>query len=96
MKKLLILLTTCLPWVAFAQKQVQKQLQNQFIMVKSGDTIYWDRGFFELEGTLWLDDKQDVVIKGKSKDATILSLKIKPRAQKVLKLPTAAISPLKI
>jgi parallel beta-helix repeat protein len=60
---------------AFAQKQVQKQLQNQLIMVKSGDTIHLDKGFFELEGTLWLDDKQDVVIMGKGKDATILSFK---------------------
>ncbi|WP_250630511.1 parallel beta-helix domain-containing protein [Rhodoflexus caldus] len=75
MKKLLILLAVHLPWVAFAQKQVQKQLQNQFIMVKSGDTIHLDKGFFELEGTLWLDDKQDVVIKGKGKDATVLSFK---------------------
>lgn len=77
MKQLLLPLVWALllPIVAHAQKDVQKRLQNQFITVKSGDTVHLEAGIFELESTLWMDDKQDVVIKGKGIHATVLSFK---------------------
>ncbi|WP_448520538.1 parallel beta-helix domain-containing protein [Rhodoflexus sp.] len=76
MKQLLLLLSLgCVQIFAYAQKDLQKRLQNQFIMVKSGDTIHLEKGIFELDGTLWMDDKQNVVIKGKGINETILSFK---------------------
>ncbi|MCS7018671.1 MAG: parallel beta-helix domain-containing protein [Cytophagales bacterium] len=62
-------------WTASAQQDVQKALQNQFITVQPGDTIAITAGIFELEGTLWMDDKQNVVIRGQGKDRTVLSFK---------------------
>ena len=59
----------------FAQADIQKKLQNKFISANSGDTIFIEAGKFTLNSSLWLDAKQDVVIKGAGMDKTILSFK---------------------
>jgi parallel beta-helix repeat protein len=56
----------------FAQ-DVQKQLQTQFIMVEDGETITLKEGMFKLIGTLSMDGKKNVTIKGAGMDKTILS-----------------------
>lgn len=66
-------LALCVQAVAFAQPAVQQQLQKQFITANNGDTIRIAAGTFTLDGTLWLDDKKDIVIQGAGMDKTILS-----------------------
>lgn len=58
-----------------AQPEKQKMLQTQFIMVKNGETIEIAAGTYQLNGSLWLDGKQNVTIKGAGKGKTILSFK---------------------
>jgi len=56
-----------------AQPEMQKKLQNQFISVEDGDTIFIESGKIILNQSLWLDAKKNVVIKGTGMDKTILS-----------------------
>jgi parallel beta-helix repeat protein len=58
-----------------AQLEKQKMLQTQFITVKNGETIDIAAGTYQLKGSLWLDGKQNVTIRGAGKDKTILSFK---------------------
>ena len=58
-----------------AQPEKQKMLQTQFITVKNGETIDIAAGTYQLKGSLWLDGKQNVTIRGAGKDQTILSFK---------------------
>jgi parallel beta-helix repeat protein len=60
---------------AHAQTDIQKKLQNKFISAKNNDTIFIEAGNFLLNGSLWLDAKENVVIKGAGTDKTILSFK---------------------
>lgn len=59
----------------FAQKDVQKKFQTQFIDVTNGGTIELPAGTFQLDASLWLDEKKDVTIKGAGIDKTILNFK---------------------
>jgi parallel beta-helix repeat protein len=59
----------------FAQKDVQKRIQTQFIMAENGSTITLDEGSFTFTGSLSLEGKKNIIIKGKGKDKTILSFK---------------------
>lgn len=60
---------------AFAQKDVQKRIQTQFIMAENGSTIILDEGTFTFIGSLSMEGKKNITIKGKGKDKTILSFK---------------------
>jgi parallel beta-helix repeat protein len=60
---------------AVAQKEFQKKFQNQFIEALDGSTIELPAGTFQLDASLSLDTKRDVVIKGAGEDKTILSFK---------------------
>ncbi len=51
----------------------RKQLQTRMIMAEPGDTIDIPAGTFLVSGSLSLDDKQDIVIRGAGMDKTILS-----------------------
>ena len=57
----------------YAQEDLQKELQTQFIMAKAGDTIHINHEKVNLTKTLWLDDAKDVVIMGNGMEKTILS-----------------------
>jgi len=59
----------------FAQKDIQKKIQTQFIMAENGSTILLDEGSFSFTASLSLEGKKNIIIKGKGKDKTILSFK---------------------
>ncbi|MEH0155669.1 parallel beta-helix domain-containing protein [Limibacter armeniacum] len=72
------LLTTLLLLLSgflFAQEKVQRDLQRKFIEAKDGQTIELGKGRFDFTGSLWLDGKKNITIKGKGKDKTFLSFK---------------------
>jgi parallel beta-helix repeat protein len=56
-----------------AQPDVEKQLQTLFIMAENNSVIELPEGNFKLDQSLWLDDKKNVIIRGKGMDKTILS-----------------------
>lgn len=60
---------------AFAQANVQKRYQTQLIMADDGSTVDLDAGTFTFTGSLSLQDKKRIVIRGKGIDKTILSFK---------------------
>ncbi|HAS40649.1 MAG TPA: hypothetical protein DCS93_09230 [Microscillaceae bacterium] len=64
-----------IPIHSFAQKDIQKKLQTQFIMVKDGGKIELPAGTFTLAKSLWMDNRKNVTIVGKGMGKTILSFK---------------------
>lgn len=56
-----------------AQEEFQKRFQRQFIEVENGSVIDLPAGTFQLQGSLWLDDKKNVTIRGAGEDKTILN-----------------------
>ncbi|GAA4404720.1 hypothetical protein GCM10023187_22410 [Nibrella viscosa] len=67
----LLLLGTALS----AQPDVQKRYQTRLITADDGSTIELDEGRFTFTGSLSLEDKKNIVIRGKGPDKTILSFK---------------------
>jgi parallel beta-helix repeat protein len=59
----------------FAQADVQKRIQKQLILVENGTTVQLDEGRFTFTGSLSLEDKKSVVIRGAGVDKTVLSFK---------------------
>ena len=60
---------------AFAQADFQKQLQRRLIMAEDNSTIELEAGTFELTGSLSLEGKKNIIIRGQGMDKTILSFK---------------------
>ncbi|WP_077922361.1 parallel beta-helix domain-containing protein [Spirosoma sp. 209] len=60
---------------AVAQPAVQKAIQKQLILSDDGATIQLDEGTFTFSGSLSLEDKKNIVIRGRGMDKTILSFK---------------------
>ncbi len=58
---------------SFAQEDIQKQMQRQFVTATDNSVIELPEGTFQLNSSLWLDGKKNIVIKGKGKDKTILN-----------------------
>lgn len=56
-------------------KNIEKGLQTAFIAAQTGDTIHIDSGYFWFTRSLLMDGKENIVIKGKGMDKTILSFK---------------------
>jgi parallel beta-helix repeat protein len=56
-------------------QSIEKSLQTQFITVADGDTVRLPEGNFMFTKSLTMDGKNNVVIKGKGMDKTILSWK---------------------
>jgi hypothetical protein len=48
----------------FAQPDVQRKIQAQFIDAENGSTIRLPAGKFQLNTSLWLDGKKNVTIEG--------------------------------
>ncbi len=59
--------------IVFAQQDVQKKLQRQFIMAKDGSTIKIEAGTFAISSTISLEGKKNIVIEGEGMDKTILN-----------------------
>lgn len=76
MKRSAFTLMLFLPWlVVYGQKEYQKQFQTAFIETADDATIELPAGIFHLDASLWLDGKENVVIRGAGMDKTILSFK---------------------
>ena len=76
MKKTYILLTATalvMTFPAFGQEDVQKELQTQFVMAEAGEVIKIPAGHFTLTKSLWLDQGENVTIRGAGMDKTVLS-----------------------
>ena len=61
-----------LAFSVYSQQEFQKRFQRQFIEIPDDSVIRLPAGIFLLEGSLWLDDKRNVVIRGAGQDKTIL------------------------
>ena len=59
----------------YCQSSFQKQFQTAFIEAEDGAIIELPEGTYSLEVSLWLDGKENVTIKGKGMDKTILNFK---------------------
>jgi len=58
---------------SFAQPEVEKELQTLFVMAENNSVIELPAGTFQLDQSLWLDDKKNVIIRGKGMRKTILN-----------------------
>ena len=53
--------------------EFEKDLQLKLILAEPGDTIKLDAGFFPILGTLSMEGKENIVIKGSGISSTILN-----------------------
>lgn len=70
-----MLMLLMLMHASFAQKEIQKKFQTMLIEVEDGGVVTLPEGHFQLEGSLSMDGKSDVVIRGAGREKTILSFK---------------------
>lgn len=75
MKTLATILLCGMSVLAYAQKDIQKKIQTQFIEAENGSVIEIPEGRYQFDVSLWLDDKKNVTIRGAGMDKTILSFK---------------------
>lgn len=75
--RIVLLLAICIVLFqsAVGQQDFQKKLQTDLIMVEDGGTVTLDEGNFTLSGTLSMEGKKNVTIKGRGMGKTILSFK---------------------
>lgn len=72
---LLLLITSLFCTELRAQADVQKRYQTKLILAGNGTTIDLDAGTFTFTGSLSLEDKKRIIIRGKGIDKTVLSFK---------------------
>ena len=75
MKNMQFILLMLFSASGFSQPEIQKKFLTDFIEVENNSTIELPEGSFTLEVSLWLDGKENVSIKGKGMDKTILNFK---------------------
>ncbi len=90
MKFILAILFFLYVTTAFAQAEFQKKFQTAFIEVDNGGTIELPEGTYSLEVSLWLDDKENVTIRGKGIDKTILNFKNQLSGAEGIKITNAS------
>ena len=73
----------------FAQSDVEKKIQTQLILAEDGETINLPAGAFEISGTLSLDGKNNITIRGAGQDKTILSFKKQTQGAEGIKITNA-------
>ena len=54
-------------------KDIEKDMQTQFIMVEDGNTIELPEGYYKFTGSLSMDGKHNIIIKGAGIDKTVFS-----------------------
>ena len=74
-KAYLILFTLTLALTLSQAQNLQKELQTAMIMAEDGDVIEVPEGNFHFDGTLSMDEKKNITIKGAGKDKSIISFK---------------------
>ena len=67
--------TITISTLSLAQKSLEKKIQTAFILAEEGDTISLPKGIVEIEGSLDMEGKKNIVISGAGMDQTILSFK---------------------
>jgi parallel beta-helix repeat protein len=72
---LCLLLFSCSHEEQHEYKDIEKQLLTQFIMAADGATIDIPAGYYKFKGSLSLEGKKNITIRGKGKDKTVLSFK---------------------
>jgi parallel beta-helix repeat protein len=72
---ILLLLAVAFVNTLFAQKDIQKRIQTQLIDAQDGTTIEVPEGSYQFDGSLSLDGKKNVTIKGAGLDKTIMNFK---------------------
>ncbi|MES2519286.1 MAG: parallel beta-helix domain-containing protein [Bacteroidota bacterium] len=76
MKKVIIFFFLLLAYQSsFAQQSIQKKIQTALIMAENGTVIDLDEGNFTFSSSLSMEDKKNVIIRGKGMNKTILSFK---------------------
>lgn len=75
---------------AYAQADVEKQLQTQLILAEDGAVIELPARFVSLTNTLSLDAKKNITIRGAGQDKTILSFKNQQQGAEGLKITNAS------
>ena len=73
----------------FSQQNIQKKIQTQLIMVENGSVVDLDEGTFSFTNSLSMEDKKNVVIRGKGMDKTILSFKGQTEGAEGLRISNA-------
>lgn len=74
----------------YGQKEFQKKFQTMFIEAEDSTVIDLPQGIFSLDGSLWLDGKKSVTIKGAGIDKTILNFKGQISGAEGIKITNAA------
>lgn len=90
MKIIVAILLSFVVTSTFAQSEFQKRFQTAFIEVEDGGTIELPEGNYFLEVSLWLDGKNNVTIKGKGMDKTILNFKDQLSGAEGIKITNAS------
>ncbi|GIV35070.1 MAG: hypothetical protein KatS3mg031_2605 [Chitinophagales bacterium] len=67
-------------------QDIEKQLQTQLILAADGDTLHLPEGYFKFSGSLSLDGKKSLVIRGAGMDKTVLSFKNQQEGSEGLKI----------
>lgn len=75
MRTLLTLLSALLVLEGWAQPSQRKEFQSRLIMAADGDTVDLPEGVFRIEGSLSMEGKKGVVVRGRGMDRTILDFK---------------------
>ena len=84
---ILLVIATCVG--LHSQPAIEKQLQTQLILAEDGDIITLPEGTIFLSGTLSLDDKNGITIRGAGQGKTILSFKGQTQGAEGLKITNA-------
>jgi len=76
MKRIGLCVSLCLyASITWSQDDVFRRIQTAAIEANDGDTIHLPEGRFEFKRSLSIDDKKNIVLKGKGVDKTIISYK---------------------
>lgn len=73
-----------------AQPSVEKEIQTKLIMAEEGDVIQLPEGKMTISGSLSLDDKKRITIRGAGESKTILSFKNQKNGAEGLKITNAS------
>src|SRR5688572_19679197 len=75
MRRCLVIACWGISVAALAQPDVQKSIQTRFIEAEDGATIELPAGTLHFDGSLSIDGKKNLTIRGAGMDKTILSFK---------------------
>lgn len=75
---------------ASAQQEFQRKFQRRFIEIPNDSVLVLPAGTFELQGSLWLDDKKNVTIRGAGQDKTFLNFAEQISGAEGLKITNSA------